>query len=187
MKHPQIAQKNLRFRAYLLNIALVLSTLLTGLFFEPEIVSTYWHLEFGNAATIHGWTVPVPKGWWALTQGDQLIVNKMQRFYDRSEPLSIIVGTLRPSKPVEPDALKTALIHAISNQGYVFQEAQSIRIGASPGYCVHFTGATDPKRVRISCESVAAQVSLDLFGRQSEIQSFYFVLGQMKSAPDSTH
>lgn len=187
MKHPQIAQNNLRFRAYLLNIALVLSTLLTGLFFEPEIVSAYWHLEFGNAATIHGWTVPVPKGWSALTQGDELIVYKMRRFYDRREPLSIIVGTLRPSKPVEPEVLKTALIHTISNQGYVFQEAQSIQIGASPGYCLHFTSAKDPKRVRIRCESVTAQVSLDLFGRQSEIQSFYFVLGRMKSAPESTH
>jgi hypothetical protein len=187
MKDTQIAQNNLRFRAYLLNIALVLGTLLTGLFFEPEIVSAYWHLEIGNTATIHGWTVPVPKGWWALAQGDQLIVNKMRRFYDRREPLSIIVGTLRPSKPVEPEALKTALIHTISNQRYAFQAAQSIQIGASPGYCFHFTSAKDPKQVRISCDSVAAQVSLDLFGRQSEIQDFYFVLGQMKSAPESTH
>ena len=82
--------------------SLFIALVLVGLFLEPEIVSTYWHLRFGNFTKFHEWRIPVPKGWWAFTKEDQLIVQKMRRFYDRGDPAGIIVGTLTSSKPIKP-------------------------------------------------------------------------------------
>jgi hypothetical protein len=185
MEPAQMPQEQHRARAVLLNTILVLSTLLSGLFFEPELVSTYWHPRYGGSTTFHGWTVLVPRGWSPATGDDQLILNKMLRFYDHRDVPSIILGTLVPRKPIDPEVLKDALIHTIVNEGYVFQETRLIHIGAHPAYCVHFASAKDPEWIRINCESLAAQLSLDLFGWHSEIQDFYSVVGQLKKPEDT--
>jgi hypothetical protein len=173
-------QKHPRLRATLLSIALIPGVLLVGLFFEPELVSTYWHMRFGDSTTFQGWTIPVPKGWWVSSNNSQLIVQKMLRFYEHRDPPSIIVEAVRPSNPVDPETLKKELIYALTNQGYSLQEDRPIHIGTHPGYCLHFINSTDPNGLHISCESMTAQLSLDFFGRHSEIQNFYLVLDQLK-------
>ena len=144
-----------------------------GLFLEPEIVSIYWHARFGNSTTFRGWKIPVPKGWWAFTHGDELIVQKMKRFYQRGDPAGIIVDTFNPSKAVEPEAFEDALIHTNSEKGYVFQEHRPIRIGAESGDCLRFSSTKGEELVHISCDSLSAQLALDLYGRASDIPTFY--------------
>jgi len=36
----------------------LLAAALAAFFFEPEVVSVYWHLRFGNATSIDGWRYP---------------------------------------------------------------------------------------------------------------------------------
>jgi len=103
----------------------------------------------------------------------------MLRFYDSEDPPGIIVETLSPGKPVDPERLKQASIRVISEKGYVFQEERPIQIAAHRGYCLHFTSAKDQKKVRISCDSLSADLSVDYFGRISEIETFYSVVGQI--------
>jgi hypothetical protein len=172
-------QKRTRSRvALLLGSVLIFS--FAGLFFLPELVSTYGHVRFGDSTTFHGWRVPVPRGWWAFTGNDQLIIQKMNRFYGKNDPPGIIVATLSPGKPVDPEALKEAAIRVISKEGYIFQEDRPIQIGTDPGYCLHFTTGKDQKNFRITCNSLAAQLSVGLFGPSSEVQTFYSVVGQIR-------
>ena len=172
-------QKRIRARVRLLFWS-VLIFLFSSSFFLPEIVSTYWHIRFGDSTSFHGWRVPVPKGWFALARNDYLIVQKTTRFYDREDGPTIIPDVLNASKAVDVDAFRKASIRVISKQGYVFQEERPIQIGTDSGYCLHFTNADDQKKIHISCDSLAAQLSVGFFGPRSEIQTFYSVVGQMR-------
>jgi hypothetical protein len=169
-----------RFSQASLFVGSILIFVLVGAFFLPELVSMYWHLRHGNSTTFHGWSVNVPRGWWASTRDDQLILQKTLRLYDRADWPTIVVGSLSPGKPVGPEALREALIHTLSREGYIFQQDRTIRIGNDVGYCEHFIAGNDSEAIRISCDSLGAQLSLDLFGRQFEIESFYSVVGQIK-------
>lgn len=174
-----MSQGHSRFRAPWL-VGLILIFVFIGLFFLPEIVSTYWHLRFGDSITFHAWRVPVPRGWWAFIREDLLIVQKSLRFYQGEDAPTISVGSLSPGQSVDPKALKEAMIRRISNQGYVFQGDRSTQVGNDRVYCLHFADDKDHKKIRISCDSVTAQLSLDFFGQSSEIQDFYSLVGQIK-------
>jgi hypothetical protein len=169
-----------RFSRASLFVASILISALIGVFFLPELVSTYWHARHGESTSFQGWALPVPRGWWAFVHDNELIIQRMNRVYDRVEPSSIVVGSLSPGKPVDPEVLREELVHTLSKEGYIFQQNQTIRIGNDAGYCVHFLANKDHERIRISCESLGARLSLDLFGRQFEIQPFYSVIGQIK-------
>jgi hypothetical protein len=172
-------QKRYRSRvALLLGSVLILS--FGGLLFLPELVSTYWHLRYGDSTAFRGWRVPVPKGWYGVTRNDQLIIQKLLRFYENGDAPTIIPEVLSPSKTVNPEALKEASIRAISKKGYVFQGERPIQIGTDPGYCLHFMTGKDQKSIRISCDSLSAHLAVHLFGPSSEVQTFYSVVGQIR-------
>jgi hypothetical protein len=171
--------RHTRPRARLL-LCSILILLLPLPFFLPEIVSTYWHLRFGDSITFNGWAIPVPKGWAVFTRDDIFIIQKILRFYQSEDAPTISLGILSPGKPVDPERLKQASIRVISEQGYAFQEERPIQIAAHGGYCLHFTTGKDKKKIRISCDSLSAELSVDYFGQSSEIQTFYSVVGQIK-------
>jgi hypothetical protein len=174
-----MSQKHARSQVRLL-IWSVLILLFSCAFFLPEIVSTYWHLRFGDSITYHSWRVPVPRRWYAITRDDHLIIQKTTRFYDNEDAPTIIPDVLSPSKTVDPEAFRKASIRVISKEGYVFQEERSIQIGADRGFCLHFTTSNNQKKIHITCDSLAAQLSVGFFGPSSEIQTFYSVVGQIR-------
>lgn len=179
-----MARKYLHLRVIIASF--VLLSIILGLFFEPEIVSIYWHARFGSSASFAGWKIPVPRGWWAFTHEQQLVVQKMRRFYERGDPAGIIVETLSPSNAVLPEDLKEALIQANSKKGYAFQEQRPIHIGTKGGECLHFSADKGDQVVHITCNSLPAHLALDLYGRSSDIQTFYSVIGQMVDERRST-
>lgn len=160
-------------------IAAILILAFCAAFFLPEIASIYWHMRFGSSTTFHGWRVVVPGGWWAFTREDLLIIQKSVRFYDGADAPTISVELYSPGKAVDPDALKQGSIQAISKKGYAFQEDRPIQIGTDRGYCLHFSTGADRKKARISCYFPATHLSFDLFGRNSDIQDFYSVVGRV--------
>jgi hypothetical protein len=169
----------LRSRAALLTSS-VLALVVAGLFLQPEIVSAYWHLRFGNATPFHGWSVPVPRGWWAFRHDDQLIIQRMLRFYERGDPAGIIVQVSTPGKPIEPETLKRASIQRISNDGYVFEEDRPIHIGTTDGYCLRFSATGRPPSIRMTCEAPSAQLSIDFYGSLSDVEAFDSVVVRLK-------
>jgi len=175
-----MSQKSIRSRIVLLLGSVLILLLVCGSFFLPEIVSTYWHVRFGDSTTFHGWRIPVPRGWYAATRNDLLIIQKTTRFYDSDDAPTITPDILSPGKPVDPERLKQASIQVISRQGYLFQEERPFRIGTDSGYCLHFTADKDRKHIHIICDSLSAQLSVGYFGPNSAIQTFYSVVGQIK-------
>jgi len=163
---------------WLLTTIIVL--LVIVLFFQPELVSAYWHARYGNSTTFHEWSVPIPKGWRAFTREDQLIIQKMNRFYDQEGPPGIILGIVNTTNAVNPESLKESLRRTLSKDGYVFQHDRTILIDTNRGYCLHFVTAIDKHSIRISCEAPTVHLSLDFFGTDSEMQQFYYIVGQMK-------
>lgn len=170
--------KGKQLRAALLGTFLILAFSVT--FFLPEIISTCWHVRFGDSTTFHGWRVAVPRGWWAFTREDLLILQRPSRFYDREDTPGISVEVFRPGEPIDPEVMKQASIRALSRKGYVFQEEKPIQTGTDRGYCLHFAPGKYQKKIRISCYLSAAHLSLDLFGPSSETETLYSVVGQMR-------
>lgn len=175
-----MSQNRIRSRIVLLLGSVLIFLLVCRSFFLPEIFSTYWHMRFGGSTTFHGWRIPVPRGWYAATRDDLLIIQKATPFYESEDAPTISPGILSPGKPVDPERFRQASIQVISKQGYFFQEERRFQIGRDSGYCLHFTSEKDQKHIRISCDSLAAQLSMDYFGPNSEIQTFYSVVGQIK-------
>lgn len=168
-----------QLRAVLL-LAAFLILAFCAAFFLPKIISTLWHLRHGDSITFHRWRIPVPRGWYAVTRDDYLIIQKMTRFYDGEDAPTISPGILSPAKPIDPERLKQASIQMISKKGYIFQEERPLQIGTDPGYCLHFTADKDHKNIRISCDLLSAHLSVDYFGQGSETQTFYSVVGQIR-------
>ena len=173
-----------RSRARLL-VGTILVLLFIWPFFIPEIVSTYWHLRFGDSATFNHWKVPVPKGWSAFTREGMLVIQKPTRFYEKDDPPAIIPEVLNPDKPVDPEQLKHASIQVISAKGYSFQEERRIQIGPESGYCLLFTSDRNPKDISIACDSLAAKLSVRFFGPRSEIETFYTVVSRITAFDDT--
>jgi hypothetical protein len=163
-----------------LGSALIL-VLLAGSFFLPEIVSTYWHLRFGDSTSFGGRNIPVPKGWWASTRSDLLIIQKSLRFYQSEDAPTISVEVFGPSKQVDPETLKQASMRTITEKGYTFHDDKPIQAGTDRGYCLNFVSAKDDKSIRITCYLLQGHLSLDLFGPSSEAQTFYSVISQIRS------
>lgn len=162
-----------------LSIGVVLILMLAGVYFLPEIVSTVWHIRHGESTNFHGWNIPVPRGWAAFTRGDLYIIQKILRVYQREDAPTIALGTISPSKPVDPERLKQASIEAMSNQGYIFQQEVPIQIATHRGYCLDFTTGNVEKSLRISCTLTSANLSVDYFGRSSERQTFYAIVARI--------
>lgn len=105
----------------------------------------------------------------------------MTRFYEREDPTGIIVGFLRPGQPIDPEVLKDASIRTNSRHGYELEEDRPIKIGTKNGYCLRFGAVNDDQSIRVSCDSLPAQLSLDFSGRPSDVQTLYEVIGQIRS------
>lgn len=163
-------------------LATIVVLIFFALLFQPEAVSIYWHLRFGDTTEFHGWVIRIPSGWWAFTGNDQLVIQKMDRFYQRDESEEIIVGPLNPPKPVALDALKNAVTQMYVNKGSALQEDRPIHLGPEKGYCLHFSPNKGEKQFRITCDSLDAQLSLDYFGHPSDSQTFYSVIDQARRA-----
>jgi len=170
--------KGRQLRAVLMGTFLVLA--FSVAFFLPEIVSIYWHARFGDSTTFHGWKVPVPRGWWAFIREDLLIIQKPTRFYQAADAPTISVEIFSPDKSVDPEDVKQASTRAILKQGYVLQGDRPIQIGTDQGYCLDFNIANDHKNVRSSCYLSASHLSLELFGRPSEVQAFCSMVAQVR-------
>ena len=125
-----MSQNRIRSRIALLLGSVLILLLVCGFFFLPEIVSTYWHMCFGGSTTFHGWRIPVPKGWYAATRNDLLIIQKATPFYESEDAPTISPGILSPGKPVDPERFRQASIQVISKQGYLFQEERPFQIGS---------------------------------------------------------
>ena len=163
----------------------LLVILLTLPFFIPEIVSTYWHLRFGDSTTFHEWKVPVPKGWFAFTREDLLVLQKATRFFETEDAPTISFALLPPGGPVDPRVLKEITISTNSKKGYAFQEDKPIEAGNNPGYCLSFRGAEGKNTVRISCYLSAGHLFVDLFSGPSETQTLYTVVEHISPAAGS--
>ena len=161
-------------------IGLIVALLLFALLLQPEIVSTYWHLRYGDTIGFHGWIFHVPNGWWVLKRDDQLILQKMDRFYERDEPEEIILSTLNPPRPVALDALKYAAIQMYLKRGSALKEDRPIQLGGGTGYCLHFSASNGEKQLHITCDSLDAQLSLDFWGRSSDVQTLYSLINQAR-------
>lgn len=158
----------------------IMACALVASFFFPELVSAYWHLRHGNSTSFHGSRIPIPWGWWASTDNNQLIIQKMIWTYDRSDPTMILVLSLKSNATTSESVFKQLLIHDISKDGYVFRGERDILVESDTGSCLEFHSDTQRRNIRISCWSWKAHLSLDLFGYDHDVQPFYSVVNRVK-------
>jgi hypothetical protein len=168
------------YTALLAASSFLMLALIVG-FFLPEIACTYWHVRFGNSATYHGWNIPVPTGWRATTHNEQLIITKPLRFYDTSDVPEVVVGALDASKPIDPDRLDELMVHRLSQDGYILRKIRQIQVGGRDTDCLQFGAYKPGESIRISCMCIGAHLSVDLFGRPSEIEAFYSIVSQIRA------
>jgi len=76
---------------------------------------------------------------------------------------------------------KQASVQRISRDGYIFEEDRPIRIGTKSGYCLRFRAVARSRKVRMSCEVLSAQLSLDFYGNRSEVDTFNSVVARLKA------
>lgn len=157
----------------------ILACALVVSLFLPVSVSVYWHMRHGNTTYFHGSAIPIPWGWWPSNDDDELVIQKSIWTYDRSNPTMILVLNLNFNRAVNVDVFKEGLLRDLSKQGYVLRSDRDIHVGTDS--CLEFNSKTQRRNIRISCWSWKAHLSLDLFGRDSDIQSFYSVVSRVKS------
>ncbi len=144
----------------------------------PTIVATAWHLLHGDSITYKTWEVPVPKGWYAASKGEMLIVTRMARFRERGNGPNIALLSLPIPAGSAPTShrLKRAEIEVFSKNGYVFTGGRAIRLGNHEGYCLEFVRRDNRDYIRITCKVLTDQLGVDFEGYRTFVADFYSVL-----------
>jgi hypothetical protein len=165
-------------------LALVVLSVANLVFF-PEVVSAWWHLRHGSSMRFSDWKVTVPWRWWAFTGGEQLIVQRMGRFYAPGDLADIVLGTLEihNGQPVKSETLEKSQIAVMSRDGYVLRGRRDWAVNGHAGFCAEFAPAHDSGRIWIDCESPEAGLAVNFQGRESYRANFYDVLSQIKPWP----
>jgi hypothetical protein len=147
-----------------------------GLCFLPEVISISWHLVHGKSAQFHQWEVPVPKGWWAFTREGSLVVQKMNDSADRDSEMTVNDLGLPIGATYDSEKQRSALVEQMSKVGYVQVEEQLTRLAGEGCFCLSFSAARDPHRIRITCDVPNHRLFVYFAGNRTYAPIFYSII-----------
>jgi hypothetical protein len=181
-------------RAFLVCACLLFLIVVLFLFAFPTWIGGVWHLFKGNATAYAGWTVPVPKGFFAFRTSTGLSIVRMEPYSRRGGRYDILTMATAPSSNYfifARDFGKFERTEAASarKNGLVERSTKTIPAGNSMRYCIEFgppDGASAPAQgpeVQISCFLEGEPTTVGYTGKEIYSPDVYRVVQNMFKLP----
>lgn len=167
---------------------------------RPATIGDAWHLFNGKAAVYRGWTVPVPKGFFAFERNGSLSLGRFRRISltpgRRFDLILIADPDLKTQFVYDRDFRKYEQLEAASanRMGLIESATRVLRVGKSIRYCVEFRRSdldlnyADTPEVEISCFIDGEDTTITYWGRRMFTSEVYSITQNMSkmSTPEET-
>jgi len=154
--------------------------------FLPEVVAAGWHLVYGDTVRYAEWNITVPAGWFAVTHGEGLAVQRMRRFSVwKAPPVALFLPVhVGPEYRFVFEVWHSEQTKLLAQKGYRLAGGQGTQVAGSQGYCWEFLHTSDSSKSWITCIIPGERLSADFMGDRAHIPAFYsLVRGVTRISP----
>lgn len=165
----------------------IFGSVLVVSFSAGSVMGLGWHMLHGNVISYAGWTISVPKGFfaklhhgrpslWALAPGSPVLRSCYGRltFYiavDDTHPFSMDAHSAK---------FEATMSQAAGESGHRFQSRRNVPAGDGTAFCLEFTRQRVQPLVLERCAVVGKTLSIYYEGDPRYLPDFFNILQQMK-------
>jgi hypothetical protein len=162
-----------KFRVIVLGVLLVCAALL------PEVVSAGWHLAHGRTVSYRSWKVVVPFGWYAISHGEAMSVERMSELPWRHGPAAVFQPVhFSKTYPFKYDLFGKEQAGTLRAIGYLLSEQRDIVVAGKDGRCWTFDSWKNHNQLWIACIVPKDLTSADYIGDRAHANDFLSLLTQ---------
>jgi hypothetical protein len=145
----------------------------------PEVVSAGWHLAHGRTVTYRAWKVVVPFGWYAISHGEQMSVERMSEIPWKEHPIAEFQPVhFTKTYPFKYDLFGKEQAATLRGMGYLFLEQRDIQVAGKDGRCWTFDNWKNHNQLWIACIVPKDLTSADYIGDRAYANDFFSLLTQ---------
>jgi hypothetical protein len=155
--------------------------------FLPDVVGAGWHLFYGPSVRYHNWEIRVPRGWFALHQGEGVTMERMVHFaLWQPAPTAVFLPIhVTPEFVFNQNIWEHEQVAIQEQRGYKFDKGHAVAVASQLGYCWEFSASSDPCRLWITCVFPTDRISVDFSGPPPFVPVFYSILPGITHVPVS--
>ncbi len=162
----------------------ILAVLLLAALLLPQLVSAGWHLAHGRTVNYRTWKVEVPFGWYAISRGEGMSLERMSQFPWQQNP----VATFLPMHFAKTYAFRYDLFAqeqegTLRAMGYLFAEQRDVRVAGKDGRCWIFDHRKNHDQLWIACVVPKDLTSADYEGSRAYADDFFSLLTASQHNP----
>ncbi|MHB8484738.1 MAG: hypothetical protein ACYDCM_03245 [Candidatus Acidiferrales bacterium] len=146
----------------------------------PEVVSAGWHIVHGRSVVFRSWKVTVPFEWYAVKNGEGMMVERMTRLSWEKPVATFLPVHFSKTYPFDYDVFAGVQSKVLRAKGYTPSGQEDIRIGNEGGRCWTFTSTTQRDQQWINCVAPKDLTSVDYIGPSAYANEFLFVMANIK-------
>jgi hypothetical protein len=146
--------------------------------FLPDLVGAGWRLIYGPSVRFKDWEIRVPRGWFAIHQGEGVTVERMVHLALWQVPPTAVFLPVHVLQRFvfEQQVWQQQQVAIQAARGYQFNRGHAEVVAGKPGYCWEFSAAKDPRRLWVTCLFPADRISVDFSGTPAYLPAFYSIL-----------
>jgi hypothetical protein len=146
--------------------------------FLPDIVGAGWRVVHGPSVRFENWEIRVPRGWFAVHQGEGVTVERMVHLALWQPPPTAVFLPIHvlPRFVFQREVWQQQQVAIQAARGYRFDRGQAVVVAGEPGYCWEFSASEDPRRLWVTCVFPADRISVDFSGTHGYLPAFYSIL-----------
>jgi hypothetical protein len=161
-----------------LKIVAAVAALLLAIFL-PQVVSAGWHLMHGRTVDYRSWKVVVPSGWYAMSHGEGMSVERMAELPWQEHPVANFLPVhFAKTYSFQYDVFQKAQDRTMRAMGYLPLWQRDIQVAGQEGRCWTYNNWKDRKQLWIACIVPKDFTSADYHGTQAYADDFFSLLTQ---------
>jgi hypothetical protein len=162
----------------------VLAILLAAAVLLPQLVSAGWHLAHGRTANYRSWKVSVPFGWYAMSRGEGMSVERMSELPWQQNPVATFLPVhFTKTYPFQYDLFAKEQAGTLRAMGYLFAEQRDVQVAGKGGRCWTFNSRKNNDQLWITCIVPKDLTSADYEGSKAYANDFFSLLTASQHNP----
>jgi len=146
----------------------------------PEVVSAGWHIVHGRTVVFRSWKVTVPFEWYAVKNGEGMMVERMTRLSWEKPVATFLPVHFSKTYQFDYDVFAGVQSKLLRSRGYTPSGQEDIRIGNQGGRCWTFTSMTQHDQQWINCVAPKDLTSVDYIGPSAYASEFLSVMANIQ-------
>ncbi|MFZ0336319.1 MAG: hypothetical protein WBD21_08835 [Candidatus Acidiferrales bacterium] len=162
----------------------ILASLLVAAVLLPQLVSVGWHLAHGRTVNYRTWKVSVPLGWYAMSRGEGMSVERMSELPWQQNPVATFLPVhFTKAYPFRYDLFAEEQARTMRGMGYLLAEQRNVQVAGKGGRCWTFNSRKSNDQLWITCIVPKDLTSADYEGSKAYANDFFSLLTASQHNP----